>query len=176
MCSCPERIGGCALVLVLPRASEPIQTEMLKLLPFITARSNCLEENARMVLWIPAGAHHWDSAHGAETASIWSKDMAVKWRKEYGEEGDFRERGKEGAGWQRGNENERVGEGSEIDIAHMGDREMVSMRQREQGVDGGAVERAWERREGGKGRASNETKDRQTRTLRRSTNWQPVGE
>lgn len=27
----------------------------------------------------------------------------------------------------------------------MGDREMVSMRQREQGVDGGAVERAWER-------------------------------
>lgn len=93
--------------------------------------------------------------------------MAVKWRKEQGEEGDFRERGKEGAGWQGGNENERVGEGSEIDIAHMGDREMVSMRQREQGVDGGAVERAWERK---KGRASNETKDRQTRTLRRSTN------
>lgn len=55
------------------------------------------------------------------------------------------ESGKEGAGWQGGNENERVGEGSEIDVAHMGDREMASMRQREQGVDGGAVERAWER-------------------------------
>lgn len=63
----------------------------------------------------------------------------------------------------------RVGEGREIDIAHMGDREMVSVRQTEQGVDEGAVERAWERRKK-KDCAGNETKDRQTRTLRRSTN------
>lgn len=44
---------------------------------------------------------------------------------------------------------------------------MVSARQTEQGVDKGAVERAGEREKYG---AGNETKDRQTRTLRRSTN------
>lgn len=37
--------------------------------------------------------------------------MAVKWREKRGEV----ERGKEGVGWRRGNENERAGEGRETD-------------------------------------------------------------
>lgn len=33
---------------------------------------------------------------------------------------------REGVGWHRGNENERVGDGREIDREHKGGREMVS--------------------------------------------------
>lgn len=72
--------------------------------------------------------------------------MVVEKREEKGR-GEV-ERGTEGVGWQRGNENERAGEGWETDRAHKGGKEMVSARQTEQGVDEGAVESSLEEKKG----------------------------
>lgn len=110
-----------------------------------------------MVLWIPGGAHHGDTAHGAETASIWSTDMAANWR----------ERGKKGKKHRR-NENEKLEEGRRIKAS--------AWRKRE---NGDWDRRSWRllRNSGSKrDYTDNETKERQLRTLRHSTNWQPIGE
>lgn len=52
--------------------------------------------------------------------------MTVKWRERERKRGRKERWKEEGVGWHRGNENERVGDGREIDREHKGGREMVS--------------------------------------------------
>ncbi|CAB1440371.1 unnamed protein product [Pleuronectes platessa] len=60
-------------------------------------------------------AHHGDAAHGAETASIWSKDTAVKWSAERGKEGVGRQRGKRERESGRGRRGRRSAQGRKRD-------------------------------------------------------------